>query len=113
MLGKHPTFSAVATSTLALGSTANTVIFGLANALFLRPAPIASPDRVVRIYSNRHSNTSYSIYREYRDRSTTLEGLALFQLVSLSLRDSASPEHVFGMAVTGNCIDPAQTLRAE
>jgi predicted permease len=102
LLGKHRGFSAVAISTLALGIAANTVIFGLANALFLRPPAIDAPDRVIRAYSNRHSNTSFSAYADFRDRNHTLTGLALFQGVSLSLRTTGTPEHVFGMAVTGN-----------
>ncbi len=102
LLGKHRGFSVVAISTLALGIAANTIIFGLANALFLRPPAIAAPDRVIRAYSNRHSNTSFATYEDFRDRNHTLTGLALFQGVSLSLRTTGAPEHVFGMTVTGN-----------
>jgi putative ABC transport system permease protein len=102
LLGKHRGFSAVAISTLALGIAANTIIFGLANALFLRPPAITAPDRVIRAYSNRHSNTSFATYEDFRDRNHTLTGLALFQGVSLGLRTTGAPEHVFGMAVTGN-----------
>jgi predicted permease len=102
LIRKHAGFTVVAVSTLALGMTANVVIFGLANALFLRPQPISNPSGVIRAYSNRHSNTSYKAYEEYRDRNRTLSGLAIFQGVSLSLRASGPPEHVFGMVVSGN-----------
>src|SRR5262245_29291206 len=102
MLTRHRGFSAVAIATLALGIGVNTIIFGLANALFLRPAPVSDPDRVLRAYSNRHSNTDYSIYQQYRDRTRTLSGLALFQGASASLRADRAPEHVFAMVVTGN-----------
>ncbi|HEX6816078.1 MAG TPA: ABC transporter permease [Gemmatimonadaceae bacterium] len=48
-----PTFTVVATLTLALGVGANTTIFGIVDAVVLTPLPFPHPDRLVRLLSTR------------------------------------------------------------
>ena len=69
-----PGFTVMAVAVLALGIGVNTTVFSLANAFFLRPLPVSDPD-VVRVYSNRYSNTGYRSYIELRDRNSTLDSL--------------------------------------
>ena len=87
---------------LAVGIGANVTVFSLANTLFLRPLPVGDPGTVVRVYSNRFSNTRYRSYLEFRDRNSTLEGLAAFQMQSFGLRIDADTEHTFGTIVSGD-----------
>jgi predicted permease len=49
MLLKNPLVTGVAIVTLALGIGANTAMFGTLNGLFLRPLPVANPDRLTVI----------------------------------------------------------------
>jgi predicted permease len=101
-LGRTPGFTAVAVLVLALGIGANATIFTFVNAYFLKPLDGIDPGRIVRVYSNRQSNTMHRSYREYRDRNSTLEGLAAFQMVSVGLRLDRETEHAFGQIASGN-----------
>lgn len=102
LLARSPGFTFVAVAALAFGIGANVTIFGFANALLLKPLPIAEPDRVIRAYSGTESNTNYAHYQEYRDRNSTLSELAAFQGVSVSLRAEGPPQQLMGQSVTGN-----------
>ena len=101
ILVKNPGFTVIAVAVLALGIGANATVFSLANAFFLRPLPVSDPESVVRVYSNRYSNTGYRSYIEYRDRNSTLDSLAAFQMQSFGLRIEAETEHTFGTIVSG------------
>ena len=85
-LTRTPGFTVIAIGVLALGIGANALVFSLANTVFLRPLPAADPDTVVRVYSNRFSNTSHATYLALRDRNSTLAGLASFEMRSFGLR---------------------------
>ena len=100
-LVRAPGFTMLAIVVLALGIGANTTVFSVANALFLRPLPVAQPETVIRVCSNRFSATGYRSYLEYRDRNSTLAGLAAFQMRSFGLRLESETEHVFGTIVSG------------
>lgn len=49
VLRRQPGYAAAAIATLALGIGANAAVFGVVDALLLRPLPYASPERVVEI----------------------------------------------------------------
>ena len=93
----------MAVAALAIGIGANLTIFGFAKELLLSPpAGIADPDRVVRVFTNRFSNTAYANFEAYRDRNHTFVALAAFRDESMSLRGEGAPEQIFGLAVSGN-----------
>src|SRR4051812_42339480 len=101
-LGRTPGFTLTAIAVLALGLGVNAAVFSVANAFFFRPLPVSDPGRVVRVYSNRYSNTRWRTYLELRDRNATLSGLAAFQLQSYGLTLDREVEHVFGQIVSGD-----------
>ncbi|MBO0861190.1 MAG: ABC transporter permease [Chloracidobacterium sp.] len=63
MLGKHPGFTLLAVTTLALGIGVNTALFTGFN-LLLRPRPIKDPDTVVKLEQRGGSRRSFS-YADY------------------------------------------------
>jgi predicted permease len=100
----------IAIVALALGIGANTTIFSVVDALLLRPMPgLGEPDRLfVAGRTNEGSgfdSLSYPDYRDYRDQSKTIEGLAAFFRTSMHLSDDADylpAERIQGALVTGN-----------
>jgi predicted permease len=100
-LATHPSFSAAAIATLAIGIAANTVVFTLLDALALRPLPVPAAHRVVRLYpvdlNGRRSNLfSYADFREYRAQASGFEALAAYipadVTIGRSSRDAAPVE---------------------
>ena len=83
ILRKDPGFTALAIGSLALGIGATSAMFTFADAVLLRPLPIAHPDRVVAISARSATSApvgvsttiSYPDYVDYRDRNRTFEGL--------------------------------------
>jgi predicted permease len=55
LLTKSPVFAATAALLLAVGISANTLIFSMVNALLLRPLPVAHPENLVRLVED-HPN---------------------------------------------------------
>jgi predicted permease len=100
-LTRTPGFTVIAIAVLAVGIGANALVFSLVNTVFLRPLPAADPGTVVRVYSNRFSNTRYATYLALRDRNSTLAGLASFEIRSFGLRVDREVEPAFGEIVAG------------
>jgi putative ABC transport system permease protein len=111
MLLKQPGFTLVAILSLALGIGANTTIFTVVNAVFLRPLPVEEPVRLVNVFTTDERNktaeqnflpTSRLNYLDYRDQSHSFSGMAMFGFAGLNLTGNAEPEQIGGMLVTAN-----------
>src|SRR5580692_13191979 len=72
-LRRQPTFAAVAVLSLALAIGANSAIFSFADALLLRPLPVANPAGLFDVVSTTPDNPfegmSFPDYRDLRDQS--------------------------------------------
>jgi macrolide transport system ATP-binding/permease protein len=73
---KSPGFTFLAVLCLGLGIGVNASIFSVLNSLFLRPLPVIAPDRVVVLSRGSSPLLSYPDFRDFRDRTTTLEGMS-------------------------------------
>jgi predicted permease len=73
---KSPGFTFLAVVCLALGIGVNTSVFSMLNFLFFRPLPVDSPDRLVVLHRDGNQLISWPEYRDLRDRSQLLSGVA-------------------------------------
>jgi predicted permease len=107
MLRKSPSFTAVAIVTLALGIGANAVVFGVLNALILRPLNVPQPESLYQLEraSDKVGIESYPNYLDLRDRNRTFDGLAAFAIAPATLDTSGNPSHVWVYQVSGNYFD--------
>ncbi len=104
-LVKRPGFTIVAILTLALGIGINTTVFSLANSVFLRQLPVASPQNLVWIFSDRDNPTSYPEYLEYQEQTELFDGVMAYEWVGLNLGSNGQSERVEGTLVSGNYFD--------
>lgn len=114
---REPGFTAVVVITLALGIGGTAATYSAIDAILLRSAPVAKPDRVISAYmiyaaratanpaaGDQVGNASYPDYVDLRD-SHILDGLAAYAGISLTLDTNGTPERVAGQVVTGNFFD--------
>jgi len=98
-LRRSPGFTIVAVLTLALGIGANTAIFSVVNAIFLRPLPFPQAARIylVRRVGNWFGggSISFPIYLAWQEEQRFFEHLALVQWMNDStLTGNGEPERV-------------------
>jgi putative ABC transport system permease protein len=104
-LGRAPGFATVAIVTLALGIGGTSAIFSVVNAVFLKPLPVAAPERVMAVselWRDRRSNVSVGNLLAWRERTGAFEALAGIQFSSFNLADDQMPARVLGARVTGD-----------
>jgi putative ABC transport system permease protein len=80
---KEPAFTALAVLTLALGIGASTAMFGVLNAVLLKPIPFREPDRLVRIFSTQRGNVlgpSPMDLRDFAAQNHTFERMAVYDV---------------------------------
>ena len=111
ILAANPGFAAVAILSLAIGIGANTAMFSLADAILLRPLPVAHPEEMVRVLSSsaaaRYGRISFPDYRDFRDQTKTLSGLMAFHHIEAGFSPSpgAPAQMLLGAAATTNFFD--------
>jgi predicted permease len=108
MLRKNPGFTAVAIVTLALGIGANTTVFSLADALLLRPFPVAEPARLVSLMrQNVDQPTEYSSFsgpdfHDFREQMKSFSALAAHCGVTVSMTLNREALRTDGEIVSSN-----------
>ena len=107
-LAKSPAFSLVAILALALGIGANSAIFSIINAIFLRPLPYANPAQIVQLTSTGFEGDpnvepfSYPRLLAVRDRQQVFSDLAVSTPNPLTITGRGDPEQVQGLIVSQN-----------
>jgi predicted permease len=104
---KSPGFAIVAILTLALAIGANAVVFGILNALILRPlnVPHAASLWAIERGSDKAINHSFPDYLDLRDRNRSFEDLAAYNVTGVGLDTGNNPTGSWILEVTGNYFD--------
>lgn len=104
---KTPSTSIGAMLALALGVGATTTIFGLLNAVLLRPLPYPEADRLVELWGTvqrqvvERRGTSLPDYFDWRDKTKSFDGMAAWTANTFIVYGTGEPTLVNGEAVDG------------
>jgi putative ABC transport system permease protein len=104
-----PLFTAVAVTTIAIGVGATTAIFGLVNAVLLRPLPYPEPQRLVVAGTHERAGSGLEListadFLAWRDQQQSFENVAVVDRTSSSfaLSGNGEPERIRGVRVSAN-----------
>ena len=100
---RTPMFTATAVVVLALGIGANTAIFGVVDAVLLKPLAYRDSGRLVTILMDGESPVSVANYIDWRDQSHAFTAMGAADYWSPNLTgEDGPPEHIEGLKVTQN-----------
>ena len=111
MVRRQPAFSFVVILTLALAIGANTVIFGFANILMIRPLPLRDTATLGWIFlvdphrGGNRGTLSIPEFMDYRASLTTFESLAASTRASVVLTGRGDARRLQATRITANLID--------
>lgn len=99
-LRRTPSFSIIATITLALGIGATTAIYSVLDAVVLRPLPYRQPQELVSILhptnvpgnGERKWGVSIGGYYEFRNHARTIRDIALYRTSSFTVTNNGSAD---------------------
>jgi putative ABC transport system permease protein len=113
VLARNPGLTTIAVISIAFGTGANVAVFSVADALLLRPLPIAQPSGLLAVGSRvlrgttYQSAASYPDYRDIRERTQTFDGLLAYDYETVAVTAHAGePSRVrFATFVSDNFFD--------
>src|ERR1700685_449726 len=105
MLRNSPTFTVAALLTLAIGISANTVVFSVVNSILLRPLPYPHSDRLIALRQLAPGAAgleslsdglllSPSLYFTYADHNRAFQSLGVWTTDTANVTGLAEPEQV-------------------
>jgi predicted permease len=109
-LVKNRSFAIVAVLTLGLGIGANTAVFSVINAVFLRALPYHHPDRLVVVWEDAshvgypRNNPAPGNYMDWKAHTTVFDDMAAMAPRDYSLTGDGEPERLSVQAVTANLL---------
>jgi len=113
MLIKYPAFSLVAFLALVLGIGANTTVFGIINALLLRPLPVGHSEQVVKVFTTDNhipgnQSVSYLNFQDYEKQNTVFSAMSAYTFAGVGMTRGNDTLNVSALLVSGNYFDLLQ-----
>jgi predicted permease len=106
ILRKSPGFTIAAVVTLALAIAANAVVFGVMDAVVLRPLDVPQAGNLWgTVYGDNPGWQSYPNYLDLRDRNHSFDGLAAFKFTFPALDTGKELSSAAGFETSGNYFD--------
>jgi putative ABC transport system permease protein len=111
ILLRDPGFAVIAILALALGIGANTAIFSVVNAAFLRPLPYPDGSRLMVVWDRLSKlgiaqfPVSYANYLDYKSGNRVFEDVAAFSSAEFNLTTAEQAERVPGVYVSANLLE--------
>src|SRR5579859_2320263 len=115
-LRRNPSFTGVATLTLALGIGGTTAIFSVVNSVLLQPLPYAHPERLLEVGFDLPGINQFAWplspqeYFTFREQSRTFEDIGLYytgfggNVYSANVTGLGRPEHVPAIGVSNGVL---------
>lgn len=111
-LRRNAAVTVTAIVALGLGISANTAMFSLADAFLFKPLALKDPDRLVVLPETRGdepiagtSHVAPANFEDWKKQTTSFEGVAAFQLVSINITGQGDPEGVLGERVSSGLFE--------
>jgi predicted permease len=106
-LRRGPGFAATAILTLALGVAANVIVFGVIDALFLRPSafPHANQLSFIQQRADENITLSFPVYRDLRARNHTFSQIGAYRFLQVGLTANGQAQPRFDLQATGSYFD--------
>ena len=99
---RSPGFAITAVTTLALGIAANVIVFGVLQALVLRPLDVPNAGKVVSLQGARNdTNFSYLEFRDIRDSQSVFSAVAADRVMDFGLDANGATHPIWGYEVSG------------
>jgi len=108
ILRKSPGFALIAVFTVAVGLSANTVIFAAVRALVLRPLPFRDSDKIARLWEEDKDRgvtrglPSPAAFLDWRERTHTFAQISAWRTWFCTLTGHDNPEQVWGVRTSAN-----------
>ena len=108
MMRRNPTFTAVATGTLALAIGVNVVMFSVLNTVLFQPLPYRAPDELVMLWTEtpsqdlRENRSAYWNVAQWRRQTRSLTDVAVFDGVAATLTHGGETQRVRAARVSPN-----------
>jgi len=107
LLRRHPAFSAVTLTVLALGIGATTAMFSIVNSVLLRPLPFREPERLVMLENKwlprfPRFEASPLDFLSWTEECHSYSDIAAFRPLVFNLSEGDLPERIAGVRVSAN-----------